>query len=112
VGIIGGYFFNWGWTGLSQKTLWDWMQLLIIPAVLAVSGYAINLTISRSEQNATEKRAETDRYLALSHAEIEREIAYSNHQEAALQAYFDDMTQLILHENLHKSEPGTAVRLI
>jgi ABC-type lipoprotein release transport system permease subunit len=30
------------------KTLWDWLQLLIIPAVLAVAGYVINLTISRA----------------------------------------------------------------
>ena len=29
------------------KTLWDWVQLLIIPAVLALAGYAINLTRGR-----------------------------------------------------------------
>ncbi len=61
-----GYIFNWDWTGLvaessepkqHAKTLWDWLQLLIIPAVLAVAGYVINLTISRSEQEATKQRA-------------------------------------------------------
>jgi hypothetical protein len=50
-----GYIFNWGWTGLNAtdftstppkitrtiayqpgKTLWDWLQLLIIPAVQAL----------------------------------------------------------------------------
>src|SRR6266566_3817511 len=35
------------------KTLWDWMQLLIVPVVLVLAGYAINLTISRSEQEGT-----------------------------------------------------------
>ena len=44
--ILLGYVFNWEWTGLGssvspttyhpEKTLWDWMQLFIIPAVLAV----------------------------------------------------------------------------
>ena len=34
---------------------WDWLQLLIIPAVLAVGGYIINLTISRGEQEATKR---------------------------------------------------------
>jgi hypothetical protein len=29
------------------KTLWDWMQLLVIPVVLAGGGYLFNLTLSR-----------------------------------------------------------------
>src|SRR6266567_3437102 len=47
-----GYIYNWDWTGLGpyvspphskdsdfqrSKTMWDWLQLLIIPAVLAVA---------------------------------------------------------------------------
>src|SRR5881275_518774 len=70
VGIIGGYLLNWNWTGLGSyispphskdsdfqrgKTLWDWLQLLIIPTVLAIAGYVINLTINRSEQEATKQ---------------------------------------------------------
>jgi len=34
--IILGYIFNWPWTGLRGRTLHDWLQLLIIPAVLAI----------------------------------------------------------------------------
>jgi hypothetical protein len=67
--ILLGYIFHWDWTGLngfngisiatdvattpqkitktiayqSGKTLWDWLQLLIIPAVLAVGGVFIQL---------------------------------------------------------------------
>ena len=26
----------WGWTGIGDKTLWDWLQLLILPAVVAL----------------------------------------------------------------------------
>ena len=39
--LICGYVFEWEWTGLvkdtnfPKRTLWDWMQLLIIPAVIA-----------------------------------------------------------------------------
>ena len=84
----------------TYKTLYDWLQLLIIPAVLAIAGYVINLTISRSEQVATERRAETDRYLSQSHAEIEREIAFNNQQNEAVKSYIDDISQLRLHENL------------
>ena len=95
-----GYIFNWHWTGLvpdssepkqHAKTLWDWLQLLIIPAVLAVAGYVINLTISRSEQEATKQRAKSEQEAAEKHAETEREIALDNQRETALKEYIDKM---------------------
>jgi hypothetical protein len=119
-----GYIFNWGWTGLNAtdftstppkitrtiayqpgKTLWDWLQLLIIPAVLAVAGYVINLTISRSEQEATEQRAKSERDAAEKRAETEREIALDNQRETALKEYIDKMSELVLHEGLLESNP-------
>jgi heme/copper-type cytochrome/quinol oxidase subunit 4 len=34
---IGGYLFDWTWTGFPGNTLWDWMELLLVPfAVPAV----------------------------------------------------------------------------
>ena len=44
--LLGGYQLNWGWTGFngsskSGKTLWDWMQLLFMPVVLAVAGFLV-----------------------------------------------------------------------
>src|SRR5216684_5332119 len=90
---IFGYIFSWDWTGLNAtnftsapqnitktiayqpgKTLWDWLQLLIIPAVLAVAGYIINLTISRGEQETTKQRAQSERDAAEKRAETERKI--------------------------------------
>lgn len=117
-----GYIFNWDWTGLNgyknistattsppkitttvtyqpRKTLWDWLQLLIIPAVLAVAGYAINLTISRAEQAATKQRDTT-----------ERAIAQDNLREALLQAYIDNMSDLLLIHNLRESKPEDEAR--
>jgi hypothetical protein len=33
---IGTYAFNWTWTGFrDNNTLWDWMQLLLLPIALA-----------------------------------------------------------------------------
>ncbi|HYT43191.1 MAG TPA: pentapeptide repeat-containing protein, partial [Methylomirabilota bacterium] len=117
--IILGYIFNWDWTGLNatdfsstpqnipktivyqpEKTLWDWLQLLIIPAVLAVAGYVINLTISRGEQAATAQRAKSERDAAEKRAETERAIALDNQQEVALQAYIDKISELLLKEHL------------
>lgn len=34
VTVIGGYGLQWEWTGYSGNTLWDWLQLLLVPLVL------------------------------------------------------------------------------
>ena len=88
--IILGYSFNWSWTGLHGRTLYDWLQLLIIPAVLAVGGYLFNYTTSRNEQAIT-----TD-----------------NQREAAMKEFFDKMSELMLHENLSKPDSNAEVRKI
>jgi uncharacterized protein YjbI with pentapeptide repeats len=105
--IIVGYRFDWtGFNGNSKsgKTLWDWLQLLIIPVVLAIGGYVINLTISRSEQEATKQRTQSEREAAEKRAEIEREIALDNQREAALQAYIDKIAELLLEKKLRESK--------
>ena len=38
------------------KTLWDWMQLLIIPVVLAVAAYLFNLATSHTEHKIAEDK--------------------------------------------------------
>jgi Pentapeptide repeats (8 copies) len=72
------------------KTLWDWLGLVLVPLVLAVGGYLL----TRAENNQARK--------------IEAERA----QDAALQAYLDQMTQLLLHEKLRTSQPDDEVRSV
>jgi hypothetical protein len=37
---VGGYGFGWRWTGFRGNTLWDWLELLVVPFVLpAVLAY-------------------------------------------------------------------------
>jgi hypothetical protein len=31
--VIGGYAWTWTWTGYQGNTLWDWLQLLLLPLV-------------------------------------------------------------------------------
>lgn len=83
------------------KTLWDLLQLLIIPVVLAVGGFAINFTVSRSEQRAVSQRDKTD-----------RAITEDNQREAALQGYIDKMSELLLEKNLRESNSEDEVRTI
>src|SRR6266699_3076249 len=96
-----GYAYNLNWSGLHGKTFWDWLQLLIIPAVLAVGGYLFNYTTGRNEQKAAQVRDQT-----------ERDISLDNQREAALQVYIDKMSELLLHENLRQSSQGDEVRNI
>jgi pentapeptide repeat protein len=79
-------------TGFKGKTLWDWLQLLIVPVVLAIGGYLFTYTISRNERKAADR-----------HNETEREIALDNQREAALQEYIDKMSELLLHEKLREA---------
>src|SRR5207245_667122 len=66
VGImLGGYWFHWTWTGFGPetsepkqhaKTLWDWLQLLIVPIVLALGATLFNRAITQNEQKVAEQR--------------------------------------------------------
>lgn len=118
--IILGYIYNWSWVGIGPnapsfqhgKTLWDWLQLLIIPAVLAVGGYVFNFTVSRNEQKSTQLRNQTERDAAVERDQTERDIAADNQQEAALQDYIDKMSELLLDKKLRDSSEDDEVRNI
>ncbi len=101
VALIGGYFFHWNWTGYPNKTLWDWLQLLIIPMVLAVGGYLFTYMTSKNEQKTTQSRDQT-----------ERDIALDNQREVALKEYIDKISELLLEKKLRKSEEDDEVRKI
>ena len=100
---IGRSDFAPDWTGLGEtvrpidpniihqpaKTLWDWMELLIIPTALFVLGFWFNSTVRNNE-----RQTEQDRL-----------------QENALQSYFDQMAELLLEKSLrHGSDLGDEVR--
>lgn len=34
VSIVGGYTLRWSWTGYQGNTLWDWLQLLLLPLIV------------------------------------------------------------------------------
>src|SRR5258708_7636431 len=97
---------------VPAKSFCDWLQLLIIPGVLAVGGYLFNYTTSRNDREATEKRTQAEREAAEKRAETEREIALDNQREAALQAYIDRMAELLLVNGLRESKPGDEIRTI
>ena len=91
----------WQRTGFGDKTIWDWLQLLIVPIVLAVIGFWF-----AAQQDARQQTIEDQR------AKREREIAEQAAQDTALQAYFDQMSELMLSRDLRGSAQGDEVRLL
>jgi hypothetical protein len=44
--LVGGYELGWTWTGFDGRTLWDWLELLVLPA--AVTAVSIWLALGRT----------------------------------------------------------------
>jgi hypothetical protein len=43
--LVGGYGFNWSWTGFSDNgTLWDWLSLCLLPITLGLLPLAFELS--------------------------------------------------------------------
>jgi uncharacterized protein YjbI with pentapeptide repeats len=104
-----GYRHGWNWTGIvkhspyPKRTLWNWLQLLIIPAVLAGGG----LWFNRQQQ---ERQREDN----LQQQEREREFAERRSQDEALQAYLDGMAQLLADRDrpLHRAQRGDSLSMV
>jgi uncharacterized protein YjbI with pentapeptide repeats len=89
---------RWGFRG---KTVWDFLQLLIVPLMLVAIGLVFSL-----QQDARQQRIEDQR------AQAERELAEQQAQDEALQAYLDQMSQLMLERKLLEAEPGDPVHTL
>jgi hypothetical protein len=95
--VVCGYHFGWKWTGLvkdahyHKRTLWDWLQLLIIPAVLAGGGIWFNRQQRAQELQTADIRA----------------------QDEALQAYLDQMSEMLIpnadQPSLYKARLGDSL---
>src|SRR5262249_2052866 len=91
------------WTGLGErrwqkssdeevqppKTLWDLLQLLIVPAMLVVIAFAFNASQASREHRREDRQIREDRLLARAARE-----------DATLNAYLSEMRDLILNHRL------------
>jgi hypothetical protein len=75
-----------------QHPLWDWIKLLIVPAILAGGGLWFNTQQRVREQRIAERRALDD----------------------SLQAYLDGMSQLLTDKELplHRAQPGDSLSTV
>ena len=109
--IFVAYRFGWSGTGFLNKTLWDWLQLLIIPLALAVIALVFQLANTRAERQIAKERYEQDLQIAAQRYEQDQQIALDKQHEDLLQAYLDRISELLLKESLRTS-PSEEVRNI
>ena len=85
---------RWGFRGMTVR---NWLELLIVPLVLVGIGLLFEMQQS-DRQRATEKQ--------------QQELAEQRAQDEALQAYLNQMSQLMLERKLLEAEPGDPVHTL
>ena len=91
----------WTLREFGGKTLWDWLQLLIVPVVLSLI-----TVVFAWQQDIRQDQIESKR------ANAERELARERAQDEALQAYLSQMGSLLLEKDLRTSEEDSEVRTL
>lgn len=85
---VGDFFFSW--TGFAGKTIWDWLDLLIVPLVLSVTAFLLNRSLKDNEQL----------------------IAEDNLLEAELQSYFESISKWLIEKDLRNAAPDSDLCLM
>lgn len=75
-----------------DKSLWNWLRLLVVPAVLAIGGYWLNRQQQARQFEVEERRA----------------------QDQALQSYLDQISQMLADKErpLHKAQLGDSLSTV
>ncbi len=88
----------WKSTRFGEKTGWEWLELLIVPAVLLVEGFWLSASQEERAMQAESRRAAAEADQALQRT-----------QDEALQAYLDQIGELMLNRNLLEAGEEDAV---
>ncbi len=85
VAIVSNWISNFKWSGFQKKSFWDWLQLLIVPLMLALGAFYLN--------SAADFR--------------DSQIAQERKQQEILTDYFSKMQGLIVETKKSKQTPGS-----
>jgi len=111
VGIIGGFFFHWTWTGFPENgKLWDWLQLLSAPVFVSALPLIFRGRLNQADPKTAEQQSQADAGMSAQQAQNDLKVEEDRQQAATLQAYEDYILQLLLDRNLRESQPGSDVR--
>lgn len=97
--VISAYSFEW--TGFLGKTPWDWLDLLIVPAIITVGAYLL-------DQRQRQRELEIQNRIR----EQEQESENQREQDRSLQNYLYEVGQLLLDRGLRESENDSEIRTL
>ena len=86
------------------KTAWDWLQILILPAVIAVAAFGLNVAQTSRQRAQDAERANVERKRADAHARKQRLRAEDASRAQTLLSYLEQMTTLMLDTDLADRE--------
>ena len=111
VGIIGGFFLHWTWTGFPENgKLWDWLQLLSAPVFVSALPFVFRGQLNQANRKGAEEQSQADGGMSGQQTQTDLKGEEDRQQAVALEAYQDHILQLILDRNLRGSQPGSDVR--
>jgi len=91
--------YSYEWTGFPGKTIWNWLDLLIVPAAVAVGVLLLDQRQRKRDQQAESDRRRREQ--VMEDLQRERVLAVEDEraQDTAMQAYLDRMSQLLLDKD-------------
>jgi hypothetical protein len=94
------------------RTLWDWLGLLVVPAVLVIGGYFFTRSERASDNAIAERRIAEDRKIAEEQRIEDRRREDDRIRDALLREYLDRMSDLLITHELGSSKEGEPQRLV
>lgn len=91
----------WHRTGLKEKTLWDVLQLLIVPTALAMGTFYLQETAKQR-----------DLQIAEANRQKEQQIADDRAKQEILNRYFDQISTLLFERKLRTARQEDEVRIV
>lgn len=92
---------KWFLSGVSEKTSWEWMELLLVPMFFAGGAFYLESRIEKRQELASEERYKQ-----------ESQIADERSKQETLASYFEQMKELLLDRQLRESEEDSEVRSV
>ncbi len=99
-----------GWSGIrpdtdagATRTLWDWLELLLIPLTLLAAAWWLSRTKQRTTVDSAAPVTRSSRF----HGPLD-----DRYQESRLQAYFNRISRLLMEHGLREAKPEDEVRRI
>jgi hypothetical protein len=84
----------------KEKTIWDWLDLVMVPVAVAIVAFLLNKT--QRDRELAIAREQKDRELMIAKEQRDRdyELSRQHREDAALQEYISQMANLLIDQKL------------